>query len=68
MFSEDKGGGLQGEKFSHLSFRSHNVICLSSLLNKISFHIKIFKSIACLCQNDISARVLNYHVFINKVQ
>ena len=51
--------GLQGEKFSHLLFRSYNVICLSSLLNKISFHIKIFKCLACLCQNDIFARVLN---------
>ena len=57
-FSEQ--GGLQGEKFSHLLFMSYNVICLSSLLNKISFNIKITKSIACLCQNDIFARVLNY--------
>ena len=37
-----------------------NVICLFLLLNKISFNIKIIKSIACLCQNDIFARVLNY--------
>ena len=41
-------GGLLGEKFCHLLFRSYNVICLSSLLNKISFHIKIFKTIAFL--------------------
>ena len=54
------GGGLQGEKFSLLLFMSYNVICLSSLLNKISFHIKMFESIACLCQNDIFAQVLNY--------
>ena len=53
-------GGLQGENFSHLLLRSYNVICLSSLLNKISIRIKIFKSIVCLCQIDIFARVLNY--------
>ena len=51
-----RAGGLQGEKFSHILFRSQNVTCLSSLLNKISFHIKIFKSIAYLCQNNIFAR------------
>ena len=53
-------GGLQGEKISHLLFRSYSIICLFSLLNKILFHIKIFKSIVYLCQNDIFAQVLNY--------
>ena len=53
-------GGLHGEKFSHLLFMSYNVVCLSSLPNKISFDIKLIKSIACLCQNDIFAGVLNY--------
>ena len=56
-----RAGDLRGKNFSHLLFRSYYVICLSSFSNKIPSHIKIFKSIACLCQNDIFAQVLNYY-------
>ena len=53
-------GVCREKKFSHLLFTSYYVICLSLLINKMSFHIKIFKSIACQCKNDIFAWVLNY--------